>query len=217
MKQYIIGLLIICTLLFSCERKEVSSVAEYSKWINNPANGLIATRKINGLQISVKYLPAEYLEYKDIQEDEDSKKQVDDIKKEYKNSITFLMTIGPDEEKGNKNDIMFDRIKNYKEYSERLLSLNFAISDNIQLKAGDVILKPVLSALENTYGLSKNRNIVFAFAPSETEKQLIESCSELDFTYADELFQLGYMHFTFKENNFKKLPTINQCEKINKI
>jgi hypothetical protein len=192
----------------------VNSVAEYSNFINNPDNGLIVTRKINGLKISVKYLPAEYLEYKEMQGDKEViKNQLDSLKKEYENSITFLMSIGPDEDKGNKNDIMFDKIANYKEYAERLLSLNFEIDKNITLKTGNLELKPVLSALENTYGLSKSRNIVFAFAVTKADKEEIEKSNELDFSYSDDLFQLGLMHFNFSKNKLENLPLISQWKK----
>ena len=213
MKQGI-GFFVLCIFLFSCGKTQVNSVAEYSKWINNPSNGLIVTRKINGLKLSVKYLPAEYLEYKEIQDANNNlKRQLDSLKNEYKNSITFLLTIGPDDDKGNKNDIMFDGIKNYKEYSERLLSLNFEIDKNISLKTGGIELKPVLSALENTYGLSKNRTIVFAFSPTKNEKQEIENSKEIDFIYSDDLFQLGCMHFNFSGNDLKNLPLISEWKK----
>lgn len=205
---------VLSIVLFSCSKRQVNSVAEYSGWINNPDNGLIVTRKINGLKISVKYLPVEYLEYKEMEGDNGMiKNQLGSLKKEYENSMTFLMTIGPDENKGNKNDIMFDKIANYKEYSERLLSLNFEIDKNITLKSGDVELKPVLSALENTYGLSKSRNIVFAFAITKNEKQEIEKSKDVDFMYSDELFQLGLMHFNFSKNNLENLPLISQWKK----
>lgn len=205
---------VLCTVLLSCSKQQVNSVAEYSKWINNPDNGLIVTRKINGLKISVKYLPSDYLVYKEMQDDNGAiKNQLESLKNEYENSITFLMTISPDEDKGNKNDIMFDGITNYKEYSERLLSLNFEIDKNITLKTGNIELKPVLSALENTYGLSKGRNIVFAFAPTKIEKQEIENSAEFDFMYSDDLFQMGLMHFNFTKKDLKNLPLISQWEK----
>ncbi len=210
--KHSICLFFLGAVLFSCNKKEVSTVGAYSKWINDPANGLTLTRKIHGLKISVKYLPADYLEYKEMQ-DNSGENQLDSLKKEYENSLTFLMTIGPDEEKGNKNDIMFDGIKNYKEYSERLLSLNFEIEKNVLLKTDNVALKPVLSALENTYGLSKSRNIVFAFAPTQNEKQEIENSNTIDFIYSDELFELGLMHFNFNTSDFKNLPLISQWKK----
>ena len=207
MKHFIYLLSLI--LLFSCKRQQVNSVSYYSKWINNPDNGLFITRKINGLQLSIKYLPSEFLEYKDREGNESAHLEQND----YKNTLTFLMTIGPDEEKGNKNDIMFDEISSYKEYTERLLALNFEIDKNITLKTRDLELKPVLSNLENTYGLSKNRSIVIAFAPTDEQRKKIEKADELEFTYSDELFDMGTMHFNFSGSDINHLPYISQLNK----
>lgn len=194
-----------------CIKKKVNTVGEYSKWINEPENGLIITKRIKGLEISVKYLPSEYLTFKEITESGDnSEKNAQRIKKEYESAITFLMTIGPDESKNNNNDIMFEDIKNYKEYSERLLSLNFEMDKNVTLKAAHVELKPVLSALENTYGLSKSRNVMFVFSPNDKEIENIKKADAIDFVYTDELFSLGIMHFNFQRNNIENLPIINR-------
>jgi len=194
-----------------CTGKKVYSVEEYSKWINDPENGLTNTRRIKGLKITVKHLPVEYLIYKEQKENNNSSNQfADSLKKAYNNSLTFLMMIAPDEEKGNKNDVMLEGITNYQEYTQRLLAMNFALDKSIRLQSGKVQLKPVLSALENTYGLSKSRNIVFVFAPTAKEKQEINHSGELDFIYTDELFQLGIMHFNFNTKNITELPLIGE-------
>lgn len=194
--------------LFSCKKREVNSVEEYSKWINEPENGLIQTKRIKGLKVSVKYLPNEYLVYKETIGNDNTETYKDSLKKEYKNSLTFLMIIAPDEEKGNKNDIMTEGINNYQEYSERLLALNFQLDKNISLRSGTIELKPVLSALENTYGLSKSRNILFVFAANEEQKGKMNDSETIDFVYIDELFSLGIMHFDFANKKLKDLPVI---------
>lgn len=212
LKQAIYFLMLVI-LFSSCKKQQVNSVADYSKWINDPDNGLIITRKVNGLELSVKYLPSEYLQYKDLQRDgKMHQTETKEVKNDYKNTLTFLITVGPDEEKGNKNDIMFNEISNYKEYTERLLSMNFEMDNNIVLKAGDIELKPVLSALENTYGLSKSRSIVIAFAPTDTQRKQLESSDEIDFTYSDELFDMGTMHFNFSGKDINHLPYISQSK-----
>lgn len=204
------------SLLMSCKTSEVSSVEEYNKWMNDPENGLVKTKKIKGLTVSVKYLPAAYLIYKELGEKGYSEKGSDSLKKAYENALTFLMTIAPDQEKGNKNDIMMEGIVNYKEYSERLLMLNFQLDKNVTLKSGEVELKPVLSALENTYGLSKSRSITFVFVPDIKEMERIESAKMIDFVYIDDLFQLGIMHFNFNNEKLKELPVVVEYNEVSK-
>jgi len=193
-------------LLTSCKTSHVNSVEEYNKWMNDPENGLVKTKKIKGLTVSVKYLPAAYLIYKELGETDYSEKDRDSLKKAYERSLTFLMTIAPDKEKGNKNDIMLEGIVNYKDYSERLLTLNFELDKNVTLKSDNLELKPVLSALENTYGLSKSRSITFVFAPDIKEMEMLKNAKTLDFVYIDELFQLGILHFNF---NNEKQPSFS--------
>lgn len=204
-------LLFIVFIFSGCTKSKVNSVFEYSKWLADHENGLVLTKKIKGLIISVKYLPSEYLIFKELSEEEgNAEKNAEQVKKEYENAITFLMTIGPDESKNNKNDIMFEDIENYKEYSERLLSLNFEMDKNVALKTKKNELAPVLSALENTYGLSKSRNILFVFSPNEKESEEIKNADDLDFVYTDELFSLGIMHFNFLRKNLENLPIIKR-------
>lgn len=201
----------VLVVFVGCTKQEVNSVSEYSKWINNAENGLIKIKKIKGLEIAVKYLPTEYLILKELEESDDtSENNRERIKKEYENAITFLMTIGPDENKKNNNDIMFEGIKSYKEYSERLVSMNFEIDKNVSLNTTHAELKPVLAVLENTYGLSKSRNIMFVFSPNESEKKDMKTSNNIDFVYSDELFSLGIMHFSFDYDQLENLPHINR-------
>ena len=200
-------------LLTSCKTSHVNSVEEYNKWMNDPENGLVKTKKIKGLTVSVKYLPAAYLIYKELGETDYSEKDRDSLKKAYERSLTFLMTIAPDKEKGNKNDIMLEGIVNYKDYSERLLTLNFELDKNVTLKSDNLELKPVLSALENTYGLSKSRSITFVFAPDIKEMEMLKNAKTLDFVYIDELFQLGILHFNFNNEKLKELPVVEYEQK----
>lgn len=56
--------LITCVLLGGC-KQQVRTEAEFFKWINNPENGLIKSKVINDLQLTVKFIPTEYLAYKE--------------------------------------------------------------------------------------------------------------------------------------------------------
>jgi hypothetical protein len=199
-------------LIFSC-KEEVTSVAAYSKWINKKENGLISTRKINNLKITVKYLPSDYLIYKDVTGNNLTDAGIDSIKKKYENTLTFLMSLEPDDERGNKSDVMYGGVGSYEEYSKRLLAMNFDMAKNIQLKTDALELKPVLSVLENTYGLSKGRTIVIAFAPDDQQKTKLSESKQWDFIYSDELFQLGTMHFNFNKNDITHLPVIKESIK----
>lgn len=183
---------------------------EYIKWLNTEENNLVKTKYINGLEISVKYMPPEYLAYLETKNQSScNEKCRDSILATYKDAMTFLMSIGPDERKEINNDIMFKNIGNYEEYKERVMTMNFEMDEFITLFAGNKEYKPILTNMENTYGLTKHRNIILVFADDEkmkTENGLKES-GEFDLVYEDELFELGINHFVFNKKDINNIPS----------
>lgn len=201
----ILGLVGCYLLLLSCAEKP-SNIESYLKWLNKEENGILKSKKINGLIISVKYLPAEYLVYKDM-EQETGKNIKDSLMKAYSNSKTFLLTIAPDKEKEDQSDVMYKGIKNYKEYQERVMDMNFDMASYVTLKTETGEFKPVLTNLENTYSLSKSRNIILVFVPNQKED--FNKVNRWDLTYEDPFFEAGIMHFDFKQQDLTNIPAIN--------
>lgn len=197
-------------LVAGCAGDQKLGPEQYIKWVGDTENGLIKTRKVNGIEVSVKYLPNEYLIYKELKNIEEEQKQAvnDSLYKAYEGTMTFLFTIGPDEEKGNKDDIMLTGLRNYHEYVDRSMTMNFELENFVSLKTGEKEIKPVLSSMENVYGLGKSRNILFVFAPEQNNEDF-EKMTDLDFIYADELFELGILHFNFRKEDFKNIPALN--------
>jgi hypothetical protein len=202
--------LLLSITTIACRNNNVQSVTvtEYLKMLNNPDNGLVVTKKVNGLNISMKYLPAGYLVYKEQKEQSFNKAQADSIEKAYANSLTFLLTFSPDETKGNETDVMFDGLKNYKEYVERDLAMNFDMEQKVILRAGKKAYKPVLSSMENIYSLNNGRSIILVFVPTDNKEEF-NKMDDVDLTYTDDLFNVGILHFNFLTTNFTKLPQIN--------
>ena len=197
--------------LSACQERAASfkDVHELSKWMNNPKNGLVKTKSISGIKLTVRYLPAEYVAYQELKDNENTSDAAkDSVLALYKNNLTFLFSIGPDESYSSEIDIMRLGIGNYDEYSERALKLNFGMDEYVILKMGERKYQPVLSTLENVYGLSKQRNIYFVFAPEEPEADFRKN-EKLDFVFDDEIFNTGISHFIFLSENIKKIPSLS--------
>ena len=205
-------LLYLLFLLFffsSCEKERRLPVKSYLKWVNEPENGLVKTKYVNGLELKIKYLSPEYLAWRELSDKPgNSVMEKDSLLHRYRQSLSFLLSIGPDERKKSGSDIMMQDISNYKEYTERSLTMNFDMEQYIRLKAGKSEYRPVLSALENTYGLSSGRNILLVFTPLATGDQTFKQSGELDFIYADELFGLGTNHFVFTKKELSSIPEL---------
>ena len=201
-------LIILAFSLIACGKK-VSTVKEFNELISDPENGFKISKSVNKVLVSVIYTPPEYVALKEMESNgfkEQSK--YDSLLKLSKLSASFIMILGPDESKDNKDDIMYKDLKNFKEYVERAMTLNFDLENKVKLTVETADYAPVLSSLENTYGLSKDRKINFVFTPMNKKDEL-EKAKDFDFVYSDETFDVGILHFEFnKEKVGNNIPQI---------
>lgn len=217
MTEIVLGRLFLAALLSSfialhgCQEsiKTIDHVDDLYRWINNPKNGLVKTKSISGIKLSVKYLPAELLacrEFKD--ENNVIASQKDSVLALYKNNLTFLLTIASDERKAPETNVMYRGIRNYEELTERAVRMNFSMQDYITLKINEKEYKPILSTMENVYELSKERSIYLVFAPDKDDKNF-EKVEKLDFVFSDEMFNTGINHFIFQKKNIDAIPRLS--------
>ena len=197
----------IMALFYSCSKsKTVNSLEEYNKWLSSEANGLVKIKRINGFELRVKFLPVNYLAYKEYQDLEMTKgqKQFDSLRESYKTSLTFLFSICPDHEKGNNEDILISGVNSEQEYNEKVNTMSFNMDKYIKLMIEERELAPVLHNMENVSGLSQSRHFLFAFSDSTG----LNMNKGFDFIYADELFKLGINHFMFDAKHLRNVPEI---------
>lgn len=195
-------------LLSSC-KEEIHTLSEFNQLINKEESGYKQMKSVNGVLVTVVYTPPEYIALKKMEAmNVKSKVVYDSLLEENKWSASFVMVFAPDESKGNKSDIMYDGISNFKEYAERALTLNFDMEKNVELRTPKSTYAPVLSSLENTYGLSKDRKVNLVFTPTSTKTELADA-EHFDFVYSDETFEVGVLHFSFDKKKLQEqLPEI---------
>lgn len=202
--------LIVFAVLISCAGNRIYSIADYLKWLNEPSNGLVKIRSVNGIEIKMKYLPAEYQAWKEISNEPGySVSQRDSILNLYRNSLSFLFSIGPDEKNGVEGDIMFNSVENYSQYKERVYDMNFFFGEKITLKAGEKEYKPVLTSMENIYGIGPSRNIILVFVPAEKEDNNMKESDQLQLEYEDDTYALGTNRFVFSRKDINNAPRIS--------
>lgn len=196
-----------CFLLLAGCRQEIHDYSEYLKWINDEAHGLVKEKRINNLVLTVKYLPADYLVYRDLHEHQaTSGKLKDSLSAQYRASKCFLLTIAPDKEKpGNDGDIMMRGIQSLEQYKTRSLTMNFDMNEYLQLVTGKKAYVPVLTHMENVYGVTSGRTIVMLFSPDKLANELKEE-EELDIVFDDPLFDTGRSHFVFYKKDIDRIP-----------
>ncbi len=202
-KNHLLGLVILLACFSCTSRKEFSSISQYANWLNDPSHGALVEREVNDLKLTVKYLPPEYLAAKDSRGLSQSGK--DSLLKSYSQSKTFLLTISPNGKAEKQGDLMFRNINNYQQYKERSFAMNFEIGEYVNLDAGDNTYAPVLSTLENTYGLEEGRSIYLVFNDHHQGEEF-DKAKELDVVFNDELFNTGLHHFVFSRKNLNDIP-----------
>lgn len=192
-----------------CGKKELRKVEDYLSFVNSEENGLVIKKQVNGFEIKLTYLSPDYLAYRETaSENKAGKEAIDSLKNFYSKTMTFMMTITPDEQKRKGEDAVLYGIRNYAKYKERLYNLNFEIEDNISLETGSLSLTPVLTSFENSYGLTSGRSLLFVFAPGEKEQPEFYHSETVDFIFDDELFDTGINHFTFRRKDLTNAPSL---------
>jgi len=195
-------------ILLSCSTA-VKNDQDMRIWLSQAAHGYTKTRNVNGLKVTVRYLPPEGRALQELEQGpEHNQAAYQKLLEEYRYASAFVMTIGPDHEKGAQGDIMYRGLQNYQQYAERALQMNFDLETQVELVTDNGRkYKPVLSTMENTYGLKEERSVYFVFSPVQAKEEL-SNANNLDFVYEDNLFELGTLHFEFNKSELQDIPTI---------
>lgn len=206
MRNKYLVLLSLFLLVVAC-KKEIRTLSEYNKYINDPDNGLLKERKIFNFKISVKLLPPDYLVLKEMKST--TERNYSKMLTEHKNNLTFILTLTfGGEKKTPEGDPVSSGLSDYEEYKERFSHLNFKLYEDIQLSSNRQEYSPVLISFENTYGQSNELNTMVVFSP-KTEKDEFRKADSYTFIYNDRIFSSGYNKFTFKREDLDNSPCIN--------
>lgn len=195
-------LMVVCC---SCNNS-ISNHKAYMIYMADKGNGLIKDKSIGGIKLRVKYLPVDYLVYNSIENIESARvTMIDSIKKSFNNSITFMLTIGPDENES--FDITKVGVSDYKQFAQRVEEMSFNMAEYITLTIKDKEYKPDLAQMENINGPEQSRNIILVFkAKDENNKEVMTD--DMYFTFNDELFATGINKFKFQMDDILSVPKL---------
>jgi len=201
--KHIIFYILIIALASSC-RPKVKTMAEYKAWFNDEKNGFVKEKYVKGLKIRVQYKPVDLMIVNELRAATAiSEKELDSIKKEYGNSLYFMMEAGYDErEKEQGNDIIKENNTDYASYTEKVKILSFNLQNNVWLVSGKDTVHSTLYHYERGYELGKKEAYLFAFPNT-----LKFNNSHVIFVFYDELFNTGINNFQF-DTNKKNLPQL---------
>jgi len=186
----------------------VKNITEFNCWLNDVNHGCIKSREINGVRVTVKYLPPNYQVLKEMESGGDIKGEAkaDNLKLRQQKVLTFLMTIGPTENKEKRKGVMYEGVEGYGDYVQRVMSANFYMDHYLKLYIDGVLYKPALSLVENIYELSQDRNFIVVFAAGSNEQ--LKKGKEFLFVYDDPFFNMGKLQFDFSGNQLRDAGTV---------
>ncbi|MBA3683615.1 MAG: hypothetical protein H0W73_21000 [Bacteroidetes bacterium] len=197
----IIFLILSVTVLINCsDKRSISDLGQLTKYINNADNGLVKEKTIGVITYKLKYLPTEYLVHKQL--DAGSNKTIiDSLSKDYKNSITFLFSIGPSDDKS--FDITQYGVTNYGEFANLIEKMCFRANELIYIQdQSGKEHKPAIVQMENINALEKHRNLMVVFHNEDYFS------NDFSFVFNDELFNTGINKFLFKSKDINDVPKI---------
>jgi hypothetical protein len=196
-------LLVTTSFVLSCGRGQISDPKVYYSYLADPENGLVQQKRVAGLNYKVKYLPVEYLVYNACKESGAADTLHARLKTEYSNSLTFLISIGPDAERA--QDITRLDITNYEAFSSRIEQMAFEAQNWVSLLANGKEYRPELVRLENINAQERSRNFIAVFANQTSDGTLLQN-ENLCLVYSDELFNTGINKFVFKSADMNNIP-----------
>lgn len=194
-------------ILVSC-KKEIRTLSDYNKYLNDMDHGLKKERTFNNLKIGVKLLPPDYLLLKEI--NSIAKESYSKKLSEYQKSLSFLLTLtfGDGKAEAGNNPVAFG-VNDYQEYKERFIHLNFELYEDIKLVLDNKEeYTPVLISFENTYGQGDALNTTIVFSPKKDKTEFVKT-SSYTFVYNDRIYSTGLNKFTFKKEDLENSPHIN--------
>ena len=173
----------------------------------DPENGITKEKVTHGIKLKVKYLPVNYLVYNAVKSNDGaiSKVELEKIKRSYANSLTFMLTLGPDDNEA--FSITNVGIENYEQFAQRIETMSFNMKEYLALYVNSKKYVPELVQMETINTLEPSKNLIVVFNNLDEKGNDITS-NDMTFVFNDELFYTGINKFVFKAKDLKTLPEL---------
>lgn len=183
----------------TCKEREVLSLdtADYITWIENPDNGLVVNKDMNGLVFSLQYKPYEYevmLQEKRALQGDEMHAIIDSISDMQYYTFRIATESGTDVQRYLAHDDQ--------EYYARLEYFSLQMQNDIALIDGNDTLPCLMFHYERTYGIDPRATFVMAF----NAKQKSTDSKTLLFT--DRVFGSGPVLLTIESSSLQQIPQL---------
>lgn len=204
-----VNYVVIFFLMFACKTSnDKLEIGQYETWLLDADNGLYKSKTTNNVNITARFLPANYLAYKEFRSSVDA--NYDSILKAYQCGLTFEIELQADKTDKMYGNLLYYGVPDADALTQRTRYLNFNVSEFITLTYGDQVYEPVLSNFEgyNSIGNKINFIVVFELPQFNCGSFKEDSQNELMLTYKDPYWDLGVNHFSFEKKYILTVPKL---------
>jgi hypothetical protein len=192
-----VAFITIATHLVSCTRTVPTGRHQLSEYVAAEESGLSRSRSANGVRTSVTLHPPELSALRELSEGTDlDPVQLKPLIQSYRQQLYFVVNLAVDQAEPS-TDIMYAGVRDINAFRRQAYDLNFGWSEMALLRCGSRTYRPQLSTLENTYGLTKDRNIILVFTPTEPEDRDFYSSDTIELELTNDVFGTGTQSFKF--------------------
>jgi hypothetical protein len=198
-------LLLLTLFLGACSKELPSNLLGLQEYVAEPDHGLVRSRTVEGIRTTVSLIPPELNALRELGPVTDSSHaELDALKAQYAGQYYFVVNLATDGV-ARTGDIMHTGVHNVDGFKQQAFDLNFAWDEMVRLRCGPATYKPVLSTLENTYGLTKDRNVVIVFTPPNKQDRDFFSSQFIELEITNDLFGTGVQLFKFRRSDLEKV------------
>lgn len=176
------------------------------QYAQEPDNGLVADHTTNGIHTTVRLVPGAIGALREDRTANDScHDRLAELLDFHAHQLCFILNLAPDTAHF-KGDIMYAGVRTKEQFTEQAFALNFSWADMAELHCDKEIYRPVLSTLENTYSLTKDRNVILVFSPKSNTDSAFFRSKDIELVVQDDWLGTGLQHFKFRRADLQKVP-----------
>jgi hypothetical protein len=203
-----IFLLLVSVAMAACNNRPTSlPPAKYAAWIMSEKSGLNKERKIKNVDIKARFLPAQYLAFRDWQSSDSI--SYDSILNSYKCGLSFQLDIQADKSDKTYGNLMYYNLASQEDFMARSRFLSFNIQEFIWLDDGKTKVEPVLAHFEGYEALGNKLSFRVVFIlPEYNCGAPAKDFNNVKLTFDDPFWDLGTVNFEFEKENIVGVPAL---------
>lgn len=197
----------IAFLLLGCSRPSSLAPAKFSQWIAGEESGLVQSKTVNHVTLRARFLPADYLAYREFLAVEDA--NFDSLRANYQCGLTFQFSLQADKADKMYGNLMQYDLRSEQDFLDRSRVLSFDIQYFISLQHNGEKYLPVLAQYEgyNAINNSLSFQVVFQLDEFACGKGS-DDFGDVTLTFDDPFWNLGKNNFLFEKNNIVAIPKL---------